>query len=341
MKVKRSLIVLSTFLLLTAGVLLAQRSTGQIEGVVMDSEGAPLPGVTVLVTGPSIKRSMLTESNGTYRFPALAPGTYAVSATLVGFKTMTETNISVSLEQTRKVDLRMEVGRIEEEVTVIGLSPIVDLTSSRLSTNVSKEFFDSLPKGRSYQDMVQLAPSVQSDPWGAAMSGATGAENMYIIDGVNTTDVEDGLAGTNLTYEFIEEVQVKTGGYEPEFAGALGGVVNIITKGGSNQLHGGLLVNYQSDAFYGKPKVGVYGAGAIDEFDYYDFGLHFSGPIIKDKLWFFLGGTPSFRKTLYEQTNSWTQEKRSFEEPNNTYYFSGKLTYEPTPGRKSHFERIR
>ena len=165
---KRSLVFFCAFLLLTAGILLAQRSTGGIEGVILDSEGVPLPGVVVTVTGPSGKRSMTTESNGTYRFPALQPGTYTVTATLAGFKTMMETGITVGLEQTRKVDLRMEVGRIEEEVTVIGISPIVDLTSSRLSTNVSKEFFDSLPKGRSYQDMVQLAPSVQSDPWGAA-----------------------------------------------------------------------------------------------------------------------------------------------------------------------------
>ena len=197
----------------------------------------------------------------------------------------------------------MEVGRIEEEVTVIGISPIVDLTSSRLSTNVSREFFDSLPKGRSYQDMVQLAPSVQSDPWGAAMSGATGAENMYIIDGVNTTDVEDGLAGTNLTYEFIEEVQVKTRGYEPEFAGALGGVVNIITKSGSNRAAWRPVVQLS----VGRPLRQAEGRRLwwrpIDGINYYDFGLSFSGPLIKDKLWFFFGDTPNFRKTFYRRTN--------------------------------------
>jgi len=331
---KRSLAFLSVFLLLTAGVLLAQRTTGQIEGVVYDTEGTPLPGVTVTVTSPSVTRSMATEMNGTFRFPALPPGTYSVSAILAGFKKRTETNIVLGLEQTRKVEFTLEVGQPEEEITVIGISPVVDLTSSRLTTNVSKEFFDALPKGRSYQDMVQLAPSVQSDPWGSAMSGATGAENLYIIDGINTTDVEDGLAGTNLTYEFIEEVQVKTGGYEAEFGGALGGVVNVITKSGSNELHGGLVVNYQSDAFYGKPKIGIYGDGAVNKFNYYDFGLNFSGPIIKDKLWFFVGGTPSFRRTDYTQTNSWTGATQTFQEPSDTYYFSGKLTFEPSPGQK-------
>jgi hypothetical protein len=330
---KRSFAFISIFLLLTAGILLAQKTTGQIEGVVHDPDMAPLPGVAVTVTGPTT-RSMVTGSRGEFRFPALPPGTYSVSARLAGFKTETETGIVLALEGNRKVDFTMQVGQLEEEITVVGVSPIVDLTSSRLSTNVSRDFFDALPKGRSYQDMIQLAPSVISDPWGAGMSGSTGAENQYIIDGVNTTDVEDGLAGTNLTYEFIEEVQVKTGGYEPEFGGALGGVVNIITKSGSNQFHGGLVFNYQSQAFYGTPKIGIFGAGAIGKFNYYDFGLNFSGPLIKDKLWFFVGGTPSFRKTYFDQTNSWTEETQSFLDPSKTYYFSAKLTFEPAAGHK-------
>lgn len=321
-------------MLLTAGVLLAQRTTGQIEGVITDTEGNPLPGVTVSITSEAYARSTTTDAKGIYRFAALPPATYSVSATLTGFKKTTETRVTVALEQTRKIDLTMEVGAVEEEVTVIGISPVVDLTSSRLSTNVSKEFFDALPKGRTYQDMIQLAPSVQSDPWGAAISGSTGAENIYIIDGVNTTDVEDGLVGTNLTYEFIEEVQVKTGGYEPEFGGALGGVVNVITKSGSNEFRGGLVFNYQTDSMYGKPEIGVYGAGAINKFNYYDFGINFSGPIVRDKLWFFVGGTPSFRSTTYRPTNTFTGETRSFEEPQKTYYYSGKLTWEPSAGQK-------
>jgi len=331
---KRSLAFLSVFLLLTAGSLFSQRTTGMIEGVVHDTEGTPLPGVAVTVVGAGLSRSMATELNGMFRFPALAPGTYSVSAVLVGFKKKTETGIVLTLEQTRKVDFILEVGQIEEEVTVYGVSPVVDLSSSRLTTNVKKEFFDALPKGRSYQDMIQLAPSVQSDPWGAAMSGSTGAENLYIIDGLNTTDVEDGLVGTNLTYEFIEEVQIKTGGYEAEYAGALGGVVNIITKSGANELHGGLVFNFENDAFYGTPKIALFGVGAIDKFNYYDIGLNLSGPILKDKAWFFLGATPSFRNTTYTQTNDWTGVTESFKEPNNRYYFSGKFTFEPIAGQK-------
>lgn len=182
--------------------------------------------------------------------------------------------------------------------------------------------------------MVYLAPSVQPDSWGIAIDGATSAENMYIIDGINTTDVELGIIGTNLTYEFIEEVQTKTGGYEAEYGGAMGGVVNVITKSGSNVLHGAAWLNYQTHNFYSTPKIGYFGEGAIDEFSYYDFGLSLSGPIVRDKAWFFLGATPSFRTTHYEPMNSWTGETRTFDGTRNRYYFSGKFVFEATSGHK-------
>ncbi|MGB8951744.1 MAG: TonB-dependent receptor [Candidatus Aminicenantales bacterium] len=304
-----------------------------VEGIIADTEGTPLPGVTVTIKGPGITlRSLMTDMNGLYRFPALPPGEYTITASLAGFKKSIQEQVSVTLEQTVTLNIKLEMGKIEEEVTVIGESPIVDMSSSKLTTNVKKEYFDSLPKGRSYQDMVYMAPSVQEDRWGIGVGGATGAENMFIIDGINTTDVEVGTIGTQVTYEFIEEVQTKTGGYEAEFGGALGGVVNVITKSGSNTFHGGALFNFESDKLYGEPKIGVFGAGAIDEFNYYDFGLHFGGPIIKDKMWIFLGATPGFRKTYYNPANEFTGESRIFEESRNTYYFSGKMTFEAAPG---------
>ena len=332
---KKILAFSTLFLLLSVSLIFAQRTTGMIEGTIYDEEGSALPGVMVAISGPTIAEKTLESNlNGMYRFPALPPGEYTLTVTLPGFKKYTQTRIVVPVEQTIVVNITLEVGTIEEEITVIGESPVVDLTSSRLTTNVKKEYFDALPKGRTYQDMAYLAPSVQPDRWGIGMSGATGAENLYIIDGINTTDVEDGVLGTNLTYEFIEEVQIKTGGYEAEFGGAMGGVVNVITKSGTNEFHGGAWVNYQNDAFYGNPTIGIFGDGSIDDFSYYDFGLSFSGPLVKDKVWFFLGATPSFRTTHYSPENSWTGETQTFDETRNTYYFSGKLTFEVSPGHK-------
>jgi len=311
----------AVFLLLGLSFIFAQRTTGMIEGVITDEEETPLPGATVTLKGPNIAtRTITANMNGMYRFGAVPPGEYTVSASLPGFKKFSEERVIVRLEATNTVNIILEVGAIEEEITVIGESPVVDLTSSRLTTNVKKEYFDSLPKGRTYQDMVYMAPSVQQDRWGIGVAGATGAENLYIIDGINTTDVEDGVVGTDLAYEFIEEVQTKTGGYEAEFAGALGGVVNVITKSGGNELHGGMVFNYQNDALYGEPKIGVRGEGAIDEFSYYDFGLNISGPIVKDSVWFFLGATPGFRTTTYSPTDDWTGETRAFDVKRNTYY---------------------
>lgn len=332
---KKILAFSTLFLLLSVSLIFAQRTTGMIEGIIYDEEGSALPGAIVAISGPTIaEKTIESNLNGMYRFPALPPGEYTLTVTLPGFKKYTQTRIVVPVEQTIVVNITLEVGTIEEEITVIGESPVVDLTSSRLTTNVKKEYFDALPKGRTYQDMAYLAPSVQPDRWGIGMSGATGAENLYIIDGINTTDVEDGVLGTNLTYEFIEEVQIKTGGYEAEFGGAMGGVVNVITKSGTNEFHGGAWFNFQNDAFYGEPTIGIFGDGTIDDFSYYDFGLSFSGPLVKDKVWFFLGATPSFRTTHYSPENSWTGETQTFDETRNTYYFSGKLTFEVSPGHK-------
>lgn len=334
MLIKKIFVFTSVFLLLASALAYAQKTTGTIEGNVFDEEGTPLPGVTVTVKGPNIApQDRITDAKGFYRFPALPPGVYSITASLEGFKTFTQTKIPVPLEKTITLNITLELGAIEEEITVIGESPVVDITSSRLTTNVKKDYFDALPKGRTYQDMVYVAPSVQEDFVGIGIGGATGAENLYIIDGINTTGVENGLVGTNLAYEFIEEVQTKTGGYEAEFPGAMGGVVNVITKSGTNEFHGGLVFNYQTHNFYGEPKIGIFGAGAIDEFSYYDLGLHFSGPIVKDSFWFFIGATPSFRTTHYSPTNMYTGETRTFDVTRNRYYFSAKLTWSLAPGQ--------
>ncbi len=332
---KKFLAFSTLFLLLSVSFMFAQRTTGMVQGTIYDEEGTALPGVTLTLTGANIaEKTISSDMNGMYRFPALPPGEYTLTATLEGFKKYTQKRVIVPVEQTITLNITLEVGAIEEEITVIGESPVVDLTSSRLTTNVKKEYFDALPKGRQFTDMAYLAPSVQPDRWGIGMSGATGAENLYIIDGINTTDVEDGVLGAQLTYEFIEEVQVKTGGYEAEFGGAMGGVVNVITKSGTNEFHGGAVFNFQNDAFYGTPKIGIFGDGSIDDFSYYDFGLNFSGPIAKDRVWFFIGGTPSFRTTRYTNEDAWLGTESTSEVTRNTYYFSGKLTIEAAPGHK-------
>ncbi len=315
------------FLLTSFGI--AQKTTGAITGVVKDVDGKVIPGVTVTVTSPKLmgKRTAVTDDNGKFVFPALPPGVYTVTAELEGFKKFVKTNVVVSLEKTTFVEAKLELGKITESIEVTASEVGVDIASSKISTNVKKEFFDALPKGRSFQSMVLMAPSVQSGAYGISMGGATGVENLYVVDGINVTDVDKGGVGTNLVYEYIDEVEVKTGGYEAEFEGALGGVVNIITKSGGNEFHGSVLFNYQSDKLYGEFKKTVFGGGTQDKFNYYDLGFGLGGYLVKNKVWFFAAATPSFRKTYYAPVNALTGEVVHSDYDLKTYNFSGKLTF--------------
>lgn len=316
-------------LFVVLGFAYSQATTGNLKGTVTDSSGTPLPGVTVVVKGPKLigERMVVTDANGNFTVPSLPPGTYTVTATLSGFKKAERSGVVVYLEKTTFVKLVLEQGEISETIEVTAAAPAVDITDTKVAMNVKKDFFDALPKGRNFQAMVLMAPSVEQGYFGISVGGATGLENRYIIDGLDTTDVDLGGVGTNIVYEYIDEVQVKTGGYEAEFPGALGGVVNIITKSGGNEFHGSFLFNYRSDKLYAEPKVTIFGGGAIDKFNYYDFGLGLGGYIMKDKIWFFVAGTPSFRKTEYEPVNMVTGEPVHADYTSKTYNFSAKLTF--------------
>ncbi len=318
-------------LLVVVGFAFSQITTGNLKGTVTDTAGTPLPGVSVVVTGPSLigQRVVVTDANGNFLVPSIPPGTYTVTATLAGFKKTTKSGVVVYLEKTTSIKVTLEQGEISETLEVTAKAPAVDITDTKVSMNVKKSFFDALPKGRNFQAMVLMAPSVEQGHFGISVGGATGLENQYIIDGINTTDVDLGRVGTNIVYEYIDEVEVKTAGYEAEFSGALGGVVNIITKSGGNEFHGDLLFNYRSDKLYAEPKVTVFGGGAINKFHYYDFGVGIGGYIVKNKLWFFAAGTPSFRKTYYTPVNAYTHKVVNGDYKQNIYNFSTKLTFLP------------
>src|SRR5262249_1118705 len=135
--------------------------------------------------------------------------------------------------------------RTAEEITVVGEAPVVDTTSAELGTNMDTRTIETLPTARNYSSVVQITPGVSSDanPANAQQTtitvyGSSGAENAFYIDGINTTNVEYGFQGKELNFEFIEAIDVKTGGYEAEFGRATGGIVNVITKSGGNAFHG-------------------------------------------------------------------------------------------------------
>jgi len=220
---------------------LAQEQRGSIEGVVRDASGAVLPGATVEVKAPTgVVLSTSSDSNGIYRFPSLAPGNYGVTATLSGFVGQTVETVRVSLGEIKKVDFGLTVAGVTETVQVTAISPLIDVRQTARQTNIRTEQVELLPKGRDFTTLVTQAPGANNESklGGLSIDGSSAGENRFIIDGIETTDIQDGTSGTNLIADFVEEIQVKSSGYTAEYGGATGGVINVLTKSGSNQFRG-------------------------------------------------------------------------------------------------------
>ncbi|HSP15191.1 MAG TPA: TonB-dependent receptor [Thermoanaerobaculia bacterium] len=296
---------LYVLLSLLALPLLAQ-TTGGILGKVSDSTGATLPGVTVEVKSPSMQgtRTSVADAEGSYRFALLPPGQYTVAFSLSGFAPEQRKNVIVSLGKDTAIDVVLRPASVTAEISVSAEAPVLDTTSTALGTNLSTRAIETLPTGRNYSSIVQVAPGVSSDanPSNATQStisvyGSSGAENAYYIDGVNTTNMEYGFQGKELNFEFISEVDVKTGGYEAEFGRSTGGIINVITKSGGNQFTGDVFGYHDSDSLQANAKRVVSTSGTQEGFTRSDYGADLGGFIMRDKLWFF-GAYDGVRNSL-------------------------------------------
>src|SRR6266851_25375 len=240
--------------LLFSGATIAQ-TTGRIEGTVREESTSALPGVTVEATSPKLQgmRTVVTDWAGRYRFPELPPGPYRVRAILSSFLPE-EKSITVSLDETKILDLTLKLA-LAESVIVPAEAPLVDVASTTSGTSYVSEVVAKLPVARNYADIVRANPGVNADKGetqGRSLAltiyGATSAENQWIVDGINTNNVVKGFQGKAINSEFVEEVEVKTGGYQAEYGRALGGIINVITKSGGNVFHGDAFAYYDSEA---------------------------------------------------------------------------------------------
>ncbi len=181
----------------------AQEQTGQISGSVKDTSGAVLPGVTVealsLATG-AVASSVVTDGSGAYRFPGLRPGKYEISAKLQGFTTAKSAPVDLRLGQLLTVELALAVGGVAETVSVTAESPLIDTKQNARQSNIRDEQIALLPHGRDFTSLVTQAPGANSESklGGLSIDGASAGENRYIIDGIETTDLQDGTSGKNL-----------------------------------------------------------------------------------------------------------------------------------------------
>jgi carboxypeptidase family protein/TonB-dependent receptor-like protein len=286
---------LLSVLLLGLAAAAAAQTTGGIVGRVTDEHQGALPGVTVEAKGPALQgsRTAVTDATGTYRLTLLPPGDYTVSFQLSGFATESRPDVVVRLGKDTTLDAALRPA-VAEEITVVGEVPVVDTTSTSLGSNLDTRAIETLPTARNYSSVVQITPGVSSDAnaensdqSSITVYGSSGAENVYYIDGVNTTGAEYGFQGKELNFEFIQAIDVKTGGYEAEYGRSTGGIINVITKSGGNQYHGDLFGYYDNDSLQSSAKRVVSTGGTVAGFKRQDYGLDLGGYLMQDKLWFF------------------------------------------------------
>jgi len=292
----RGLALLVVFALVAAPAAFAQSTNGDINGRVTDETGAPLVGVTVTATpaGAGVGRNAVTDDNGSFRIPSVPAGMYKVSFALDGFQTVEQADVRVAIGSTQRLETKM-TSTFTEELVVTSERPVVDQARTELGVNVGQDFFQELATGRDYTSIARLAPGAQKDACTGdacqtSFYGSTSAENAYYVDGVNTTGIELGQEGKTLNFEFIQEVQVKTGSYSAEYGRAIGGVVSVITKSGGNEFKGDVFGYYDDlqDSLSGAAAVGPLARTTqIKEFTKSDVGLDLGGYLVKDKLWFF------------------------------------------------------
>ena len=287
--------------------LLAQQSMGTLTGTVLNaSTKAPVPDVVVTATSPSLQGEQLvvTDSSGLYRIPSLPPGTYTLRLEKEEFKPYLRDKIQLRADTTLRVDalLLPEAIKSTEEVTVVARPPSVDIGSASTGQNISQEFTRRIPVGapggkgggsRSFEAVAETTPGANADTYGTSINGTTSPENQYVLDGMSVNNPAFGVVGTPLSMEFIKEVNVISGGYMPEYGRATGGMMNVVTKSGSNEFHGGVFGYYSPGALEGKRQL-VRAAGQTVGTDTTlgyigDIGLDIGGPIAKDKLWFYAG----------------------------------------------------
>jgi len=294
-------LVWTFFLLLIAAPVWAQQGTTELRGRVEDAQGGVLPGVTVVVKNQAtgFSRETVSAADGTFIASSLVPGTYEVNAELQGFKKFNRKDLILEVGKTTSVDVKLEVGGIEQTVTVSGESPLVDVTSKEIGGNITSETLTQLPSvNGNFIGFIGLlpgiVPSISTESFGSdsiSVNGQDPRNNNYSVDGGNNNDDVIGQrAGmqARTPIEAIQEFQVITNQFDAEFGRTSGAVVNAVTKAGTNALHGSAFGYFQDSELTNKDYFTAKDpARAKSDTSYQRWGGTVGGPIIQDKMHYF------------------------------------------------------
>lgn len=325
MNIQRTFKVLSMLILIAcaATFAIAQETVGSIEVTTKDASGAVVPGVVVTITSGSsttaYKRTVTTDEAGVARVPQVPPGNYNLTAAPISGFAESKQTASVVLGRTSQVALQMRINT-SVSVDVSAGENVVDTGSSEISTSVSSAKIESLPVAGNFTSLLKIVPGVRPEPLagGFSIDGATQAENTFIIDGQEVTNYRNGglNSSNNVPFALVSEFQVKSSGFNAEYGGATGGVINVVTKGGNNNWHGDFGIGFEPSKLQGgnRPGLSRFTSGSVSNSTYVQTveyitapkssylttlpSANLSGPIIKDRVWFF----GSYSPTIFNET---------------------------------------
>ena len=284
----------------------AQAVTGTILGTVADTTGAVLPGVSVTVkhTETGLTRTLVTDSNGEYTAASVPTGTYTVTGEISGFKSVSLSNVQVGVDQRVRADIKLEVGAMTESVEIVAQTPLVQTSSSDLSTTVTEEQIKQLPlNGRNFVSLTRTIPGVLRGIPGSNIDGAGSLawrasaafsangqrprDNNYMLDGVDNNETWLQTVVVFPSVDALDEFKLQTSTYSAEFGRSLGGVVNIQIKSGSNAFHGSVYEFHRNDAFDANNFFNNRAGRPKPDFKQNQFGGTLGGPIYKGRTFFF------------------------------------------------------
>jgi hypothetical protein len=310
-----------------ATAVFGQRTTGDIEGKVTDTNGAVIPGVSITVTGITVgfSRTVQSDSQGEFRVQQVPIGAYNITtAATSGFAAATVSDVTVTIEKATTVNIKLGLTTTAESVVVTSdaLGVNVDISDSKVQTNITQKLIDQLPKGTSFTSVLRLSPGTRQEglSGGFQVDGASGSENAFLIDGVPLENFRTGTLNgvNNIPTALVSEIQIKTGGFEAEHGGASGGVISVATKSGSDSFHGEFGSDFELSDLQPNPRFTLQRfvsssstPAAIlanpdyvytlpqnkDQFANFYPTATFSGPAIKGRLWFLGSYSPQVFRT--------------------------------------------